>query len=369
VAAARFHGQLSRRAAGVAAPGCSLLLAACAGATTDQAAVRHPTAGGVISVWDMWVKLDEGSPWGKQVAKCAADAGMTLRHKRFNMADLTAKATLAVQQGDAPDVLIIETEVALLAQTGALSATDVSGADVSGIAENILAAGEASGKTYGVPIGSNTLALYYNAKVLAAHVDPASVKDWPSLNAALAKVKAAGKRGITFSAIATEEGSFQFLPWFWGAGADLHALDSPPATSALQLWASWVKDGYADESVVNSTQDSSWKEFLDGDVAFAESGGPARAGLRRRPGLPGEPQRASGRRRRRAVRPAPPGGPAPGALPAAGPGTDGGPGRCGSLTRTGPAAPDPPPGGPPWRAAPTCRTPSPAGCWWCSSCR
>ena len=53
----------------------------------------------------------------------------------------------------------------------------------------------------------------------AAGVDIASVKDWASLTAALAKVKAAGKKGITFSAIGTEEGSFQFLPWFWGSGA------------------------------------------------------------------------------------------------------------------------------------------------------
>ena len=85
------------------------------------------------------------------------------------------------------------------------------------------------GKTYGVPIGANTLALYYNKKVLsAAGVDPATVKDWASLTAALDKVKAAGKKGITFSAIGTEEGSFQFLPWFWGSGANLTKLDSTP---------------------------------------------------------------------------------------------------------------------------------------------
>jgi multiple sugar transport system substrate-binding protein len=51
-------------------------------------------------------------------------------------------------------------------------------------------------------------------------------------------VKTAGKKGITFSAIGTEEGSFQFLPWFWGAGAQLTQLDSPQATAALDLWVS-----------------------------------------------------------------------------------------------------------------------------------
>ncbi len=101
--------------------------------------------------------------------------------------------------------------------------TDETKLDTSAIEPNLLAAGQLDGKTYGIPIGANTLALYYNKDVLtAAGVDIASVKDWASLTAALAKVKAAGKKGITFSAIGTEEGSFQFLPWFWGSGAQPH---------------------------------------------------------------------------------------------------------------------------------------------------
>ena len=273
MALASSHRPLRRGAASAVALGCSLLLAACAGATADQAA-RHPSDGHTVTVWDPYLQWDDASAWSKRVSACAADAGVTLKHSRFNLADLTAKTVLAVQQGSAPDVLVIDnTEVSSLAEAGALSASDVSGADVSGIAPNVLGAGQVGGRTYGVPIGANTLALYYNQKILtAAGVDPASVTDWRSLTAALAKVKAIGKQGITFSAIGTEEGSFQFLPWFWGAGADLHELDSQQAVSALELWTSWVKQGYAAESVVNNAQDPSWHEFTDGDVAFAENG-------------------------------------------------------------------------------------------------
>jgi multiple sugar transport system substrate-binding protein len=138
---------------------------------------------------------------------------------------------------------------------------------------NLLGAGQIGGKTYGVPIGANTLALYYNKSVLrSAGVDVASVKDWTSLTAALAKVKGAGKKGITFSAIGTEEGSFQFLPWFWGGGAQLTQLDSPAAVSALSLWSDWLKNGYAPNSVINNTQTTSWQEFATGKYAFAENG-------------------------------------------------------------------------------------------------
>ena len=154
-----------------------------------------------------------------------------------------------------------------------LTTTDDNKLDTSKVDPNLLAAGQSGGKTYGTPIGANTLALYYNKKVLKeAGVDIASVKDWTSLTAALAKVKKAGKKGITFSAIGTEEGSFQFLPWFWGSGAKLTELDSPQAVSALSLWKDWLKKGYAPNSVINNTQTTSWQEFASGDYAFAENG-------------------------------------------------------------------------------------------------
>ena len=81
-----------------------------------------------------------------------------------------------------------------------------------------------------------------------------------------------GKTGITFSAIGTEEGSFQFEPWLWGSGADLTNLDSTDAVGALNLWTTWLKDGYAPNSVINDTQTTSWEEFAAGSTAFSENG-------------------------------------------------------------------------------------------------
>jgi multiple sugar transport system substrate-binding protein len=154
-----------------------------------------------------------------------------------------------------------------------LTDTATTKVDTAAAEPNLLAAGQLNGRTYGLPIGANTLALYYNKNILqAAGVDPAGVRDWSSLTAALAKVKAAGKRAITFSAIGTEEGSFQFLPWFWGAGANLTNLSSPQAVAALSLWTTWLTDGYAPNSVINDTQTTSWQEFTAGQTAFAENG-------------------------------------------------------------------------------------------------
>ena len=231
-------------------------------------------AGGTYTVWDPYPQFDGASDWVKLLSDCGSTAGVKVKRTAFDTTDLTTKTLLAAQQGNAPDVLIVDNPVvSTLAEAGVLTTTDESHVDTAQAAPNLLAAGQSGGKTYGMPIGANTLALYYNKDVLkAAGIDPASVKDWASLNAALAKVKAVGKKGITFSAIGTEEGSFQFLPWFWGAGAQLTDLSSDKAVSAVALWKDWLKQGYAPNSVINNTQTTSWQEFATGQYAFAENG-------------------------------------------------------------------------------------------------
>lgn len=224
--------------------------------------------------WDPYPQFDASSAWGKQVAKCGTQAGVTVKRTGYDTTDLGNKALLAAQQGNAPDVMLVDNPVvSTLVEAGILTKSSDIGLDTTSIQKNVIGAGTVDGASYGVPIGANTLALYYNASVLsAAHVDPASIKDWASLTAALKKVKSAGKKGITFSAIGTEEGSFQFLPWFWGAGGDLTKLDAAQGVAALSLWKGWVADGLAPHDVLNNTQTTSWQEFATGDYAFGENG-------------------------------------------------------------------------------------------------
>ncbi|GLY04393.1 extracellular solute-binding protein [Actinoplanes sp. NBRC 101535] len=232
------------------------------------------TPTGDYTIWDPYPQFDDSSAWVRLLTTCGTDAGVTVERTGYDTTDLTNKALLAAQQDNSPDVLIVDNPVvSTLADAGVLTTTDEVKVDVAAVSPNLLAAGRIGGKSYGIPIGANTLALYYNKKVLdAAGVDPATVTDWTSLTAALTKVKTAGKKGITFSAIGTEEGSFQFLPWFWGAGANLTQLDSAQGVAALTLWTDWLKNGYAPNSVLNNTQTTSWQEFAAGDFAFAENG-------------------------------------------------------------------------------------------------
>ncbi|MET9353974.1 extracellular solute-binding protein [Streptomyces sp. NPDC006617] len=253
------------------------VLTVAAGATACSGSGSTNTKGadsGTYTIWDPYPQFDKTSAWAKLLDDCGTKAGVKIKRTAFDTSDLSNKALLAAQQDNSADVLIVDNPVvSTLAEAGVLTSTDENKLDTSKADPNLLAAGQSGGKTYGTPIGANTLALYYNKKVLKdAGVDVASIKDWKSLTAALDKVKKAGKKGITFSAIGTEEGSFQFLPWFWGSGAKLTELDSAEGVSALKLWTDWLKKGYAPNSVINNTQTTSWQEFAGGDYAFAENG-------------------------------------------------------------------------------------------------
>lgn len=263
-----------RRLAAAAMTVVALTASTAACSSGDGNTSAKSADGGTYTVWDPYPQFDKSSAWAKLLDSCGTEAGVKIKRTAYDTSDLTNKALLAAQQDNSADVLIVDNPVvSTLAEGGVLTTTDDNKLDTSDVEPNLLAAGQTGGKTYGTPIGANTLALYYNKEVLkAAGVDIASVKDWASLTAALAKVDKAGKKGITFSAIGTEEGSFQFLPWFWGSGAQLTELDSSEGVSALKLWSDWLKKGYAPNSVINNTQTTSWQEFTSGDYAFAENG-------------------------------------------------------------------------------------------------
>nr|WP_203453446.1 extracellular solute-binding protein [Jiangella aurantiaca] len=247
-------------------------MAACSSSDDDGGSTE--ASNDTYTWWDPYPQHDEGSDWAQRVAACGDEAGVTIERTAYDTTALTNQALLSAQEGTAPDIILLDNPaVSTLADTGMLTTMEEFGFDTSEFDENLLAAGVVDGDAYGIPIGANTLAIYYNQQILdAAGVDPASISDWASLTTALQQVTAAGHKGITFAGIGTEEGSFQFLPWFWGAGADLRDLESAEAAEALALWTGWLEAGYAPNSVITNSQNTTWEEFLTGTFGFAVNG-------------------------------------------------------------------------------------------------
>ncbi len=242
-------------------------LAGCGGSSSSAAGSK------TLTFWDPYPQYTTGSVWDKQVKSCAPK-GWKVKRQGMPQNDVLNNLTTAVKSDNAPDVAVIDNPFMPTAVDSGL-VTDLASAGVStkGFDKNIEGPGIVDGKQYGLAFGTNALGLYYNPAVLQkAGVDPSSIKDWQSLNAAIKKVVDSGAKGITFAGITGEEGVFQFLPWFWGAKGNLAHPDSQAAKEAENLVSGWVRNGWAPKSVATDNQSASWDLMLTGDYGFAENG-------------------------------------------------------------------------------------------------
>jgi multiple sugar transport system substrate-binding protein len=132
------------------------------------------------------------------------------------------------------------------------------------------------GQLYGIPKAANTIALYYNADMFrAAGLDPDSPPaTWSELKEAAIALNdpANSVAGMSFSAAANEEGTFQFLPWIQMAGADFDSLDSEGAVKALAYWTDLYTSGVVIQDAISTGQWDLTGVFNAGGSAMHVSG-------------------------------------------------------------------------------------------------
>lgn len=232
-----------------------------------------PQSANTIGFWDPYPQKNASSTWERFVKKCAPE-GYQIKRTGYPQSDLLNNLTTAVKAGNAPQIALVDNpKMPTAVDAGLVTDIKAAGVDTSGYDANIEAPGIIKGTQYGISYGSNALGLYYNPQILQkAGVDPASIKDWDSLNNAIQKVVDSGAKGITFAGISGEEGTFQFLPWFWGAKGSLKEPKSRAEQDALDLVSGWVKKGWAPKSVATDNQSAAWDAFLTGEYGFSENG-------------------------------------------------------------------------------------------------
>jgi multiple sugar transport system substrate-binding protein len=204
--------------------------------------------------------------------RCAAELGVTLNRETVPGKDHIQKVLQRASSRTLPDVLMLDNpDVQEIAATGGLSPLSQYGVDTAGFAAGILDAATYKGEVYGLAPTANTLGIYYNTEMLqAAGVEPP--RTWDELKAAAAKLTSGDRYGLAFSAIATYEGSWQFLPFMWSNGGDETDLTSPQVSDALTLWQDLVTSGSASASVINWSQADVKDQFVAGKAAMMVNG-------------------------------------------------------------------------------------------------
>jgi multiple sugar transport system substrate-binding protein len=129
-----------------------------------------------------------------------------------------------------------------------------------------------NGKYYGIPLGSNDLALYYNKDMFAAaKLKPPT--NFAELKIAAKKLTKAGTTyGLAIAAPKNEEGTFQYLPWLLSTGAKFNQVGSVQGISALTYLTGLIKDGSMSKEVINWTQNDLEKQFVTNKAAMIVDG-------------------------------------------------------------------------------------------------
>jgi multiple sugar transport system substrate-binding protein len=202
----------------------------------------------------------------------ASEVGVTISREKVPGDQLIQKVLQMSSSKTLPDILMLDNpDLQEIASSGALAPLEDFGIDTSGFSPEILEAGTFEGKVYGLAPTVNTIALFYNTALLdEAGIEPPTT--WDELTSAAAALTHDDVYGLAFSAIATYEGTWQFLPFMWSNGGDETDIATPEVAGAARLWADLVAEGSASKAVVNWGQGDVIDQFKAGKAAMAVNG-------------------------------------------------------------------------------------------------
>lgn len=225
-----------------------------------------------IKVLDYYSSEPSNTSINNILTKCAADLGTTIQRQTATFGGLNSKILQQASSKTLADVIMVNNpDVQLIAATGALVPLNEFGINASGFIKGIVDAGSYKGKLYGLAPGVNTIALFYNKKLLsAAGLQPP--KTWVDLVAAAHKLTKGETYGAAFSAIATGESTWQWLPFLWSGSGNETDVSSKQGRAALSLWKDMVDQKSVSAAVVNWSQGDVSDQFKAGKAAMMING-------------------------------------------------------------------------------------------------
>lgn len=248
-------------------------LAACGGKSDSEG---DDGADGGVTTLEVWDYLGQGVS-NDAMVKAVADfesknKDIKIKRTSFAFADLATSIVQGGVGGSLPDVAIVD--VVDTQNFAALTLLMDVTSDFSGkkdmFHEGPWSSTQLDGKTYALPLNSNNLALYYNKEMFKeAGVEVPTT--WDELKATAKKLTNADHTGIAISAVKSEQGTFQVLPFVWQTGGDLDNYATSGA-EALTYLKGLIDDGSMSSAVTNYSQEDARTQFITGKTAMMVNG-------------------------------------------------------------------------------------------------
>lgn len=188
--------------------------------------------------------------------------------------ELMKQYTIGAVSGNLPDIGSVDNpDTASYASMGVFEdITDLFNSwDEAKFLPGPLASCKYQDKIYAIPWGSNCLGLFYDTDALQK-AGISAPKTWSELTAACKKLTSGTTKGLALSAVASEEGTFQFMPFLLSAGGSVSDLSSANSVKALDYLSGLVKSGYVSKESISWTQADVEKQFAAGSAAMMING-------------------------------------------------------------------------------------------------
>lgn len=225
-----------------------------------------------VSLWYYWETESHQQAIDKVIRDYnASQDEVTVETRYVPFADFKKQLSIGASADELPDMAILDSsDHASYAAMGIFA--DLTGKfDTTGYYAQAVESCMLDGKLYGVPFGVNCLGLFCNQDLLAAQgcKTPAT---WKELKETAEKLTGEGVTGLAFSSLQNEEGTFNFMPWIWSAGADFHEINSEEGVKALTLAKDLTESGAMSKECISWTQGDVMNQFISGNVAMMVNG-------------------------------------------------------------------------------------------------
>ena len=243
-------------------------------ATEEVVAEETADAGatGDVTIWYYWENESHQKALDEMIQGYNdSQSNISVSAKYVPFADFKKQLSIGASAGELPDLVILDNpDHASYASMGIFA--DLTGKfDVSNYYEGPVGSCTYDSKLYGVPFGSNCLALYYNQDMLDA-AGATVPTTWDELKETAAKLTTDKVSGLAFCSLQNEEGTFNFLPFVWSTGATSYTIDSEGGVKALNYVKELIDTGVMSKECINWTQGDVMNQFISGNVAMMING-------------------------------------------------------------------------------------------------